>query len=86
MEHRGAGVLLAESQVGRKRERIEAAELLELGKLEAGITVEFHALSFDSGRELKVFRRTTSLEDGRLASGDEIVDAGLGESLEREVG
>jgi hypothetical protein len=56
MEHRGAGVLLAETKVGRESERIEPTQLLEIGKLEAGVTVELHALSFDRRRELKVFR------------------------------
>ena len=86
VEHRGAGVLLAETKEGRERERIEAAELLEFRKDEAGITIEFHRLAFDAGNKLKVFGGAPTLELGRLAACNTVVDAGLRERFEREMG
>jgi hypothetical protein len=56
VQHRGPGVLLTQAQEGGKSEGVEAAELLEFGKLEAGIAIELHALAFDRRRELEVFR------------------------------
>ena len=55
MQHRGAGVLLAEADEGRERQRVEAPQLLEFRKLETGVAVELHGLTYYAWRELQVF-------------------------------
>ena len=86
MEDRGAGVLLSEAKEGRERESIVATELLEFRENEASVSIEFHRLSFDARNKLQVFRRPTTFKLGRLAAGGCVIDAGLRERLEWEVG
>ena len=86
MEDRGAGILLSEAKEGRERESIVATELLEFGENEASVSIELHRLTFDTRNKLQVFRRTTTFKLGRLAAGGRVIDAGLRERLEREVG
>ena len=86
MEHRGASVLLVKAKEGGERERIEATELLEFRKDEAGVPIEFDRLAFDARNKLQVFRGTPTFELGWLTARHAIVDAGLRERLEREMG
>ena len=85
VQDRRAGVLLTEAEERRERERVEAADLSEVGQDEAGITVELDRLALHAGHQLEILGRTATLELGGLAAGDGVIDPALRERLERQV-
>ena len=85
MQHGGAGVPFTEADECGERQRLEPAQLAEVGEDETRIAIKLYPLAFHPGGQLQVVGVAAAFKLRGLTVGDGIVGARFGEHIQRKV-